>query len=120
MDAKTIEALHLSIAKWGMNANTARRSRENKWIVRFGALATRTVIGVGHQDCALCKLFYRPGHRCEGCPISAKVGRSGCAGTPYDVIFDMIEAGEFVADEKLVAACEAEVAFLRSLLPAEA
>ena len=105
MDAKTLEALKASIAKWERNAEADR------------ATSYRT----SPSDCPLCDLFFR--EECQGCPVSERTGRSKCDGTPYD---DAHRAkvrwywGVFSEAEQYAhAAARDEVAFLKSLLPEE-
>ncbi|WP_424967298.1 hypothetical protein [Dinoroseobacter sp. S375] len=101
MDAKTLEALKASIAKWEKNARV--RKAEN---------AKLTVI-----DCPLCDLFHKLG--CEGCPVAERTGEISCWDTPYEHAYH--ERGEWLEDASrgplFRAAAREEVAFLKSLLP---
>lgn len=118
MDAKTLKALKASIAKWEMNATTARTSCASNSYIMVGEFSEDGVIGMGDEGCPLCGLFFKKS--CRGCPISQKTKQIGCNGTPFRDVDDLAPVdGVFIASEALVAACEAEVAFLRSLLPAE-
>lgn len=109
MDAKTLEALKASIAKWEKNAVAKTTGDYLKSV----------------KDCPLCGLFYAKD--CDGCPISEKTGQTVCEGTPY------AEAAEAWSDwdwwtvidgkaraksrAKALRAAKAEVKFLKSLLP---
>lgn len=125
MDAKTLEALKASIAKWEMNAETAKAGLETGSPIEWGGYASKGVIGLGIRGCPLCSLFFE--NACKGCPVMEKTGRNACTGTPYETVVDAVERqedpnqeyDEFPSSAELVSACEAEVAFLRSLLPAE-
>lgn len=123
MDTKTLEALNASIAKWEVNVETARVSLRDGSTIIEGDCAKEGVIGMGEKGCPLCILFIEQG--CLGCPVSQKTGREFCCGTPFRSVENVLEGlspsgSSFVADDAFVSACEAEVAFLRSLLPAEA
>lgn len=103
MDAKTLEALHASIAKWERNATTEDLGD----------------VVLGLTDCPLCKIFHSffGGPDCDGCPINA-AGFYRCGGSPYEAAEDAYgewEDGGSSADFHKVA--QAEVAFLKSLLP---
>lgn len=114
MDARTLEALKASIAKWERNA--VAETPDNY-------LITPT-------DCPLCGLFFD--EDCRGCPVAAKVRTPGCARTPYETAADTkfeweTEFDPLLPDTREVikrrgiahAAALKEVAFLQSLLPAE-
>lgn len=88
MPAETLAALKRSIAHWEMVvADPGRRT--------------------GAKDCALCGLFNNVDGRCRGCPVYEATGYSGCRGSPYD---------EFM-DHRTSSNAQAELSFLRSLLP---
>lgn len=91
MDAKTFEALKGSIQKWERIVEGTGRN--------YGAV-----------DCPLCELFNRYEHDlCAGCPVSESTGRLGCGGTPY----------ENYRVTGTTEAAQAELDFLKSLLPEE-
>lgn len=94
MKAETLKALRGSIAKWeGVVAGTI----EDK----------------GPSNCPLCQLFI-DNDDCAGCPVAAFTGEDGCGDTPYEDY----SAAEGKGDEKAMErAANAEVAFLKSLLP---
>lgn len=105
MNAKTLAAIEASIAKWERNAEAP--SPENYL--------------VDACDCPLCDMFWDSD--CLGCPVSEKTSRLGCSGTPYTKAFAAWEAWN--SDKKSESfkkrahtAARAEVAFLKSLLPA--
>ena len=102
MDAETLEALKGSIAKWE-------------------AIVAGTMEDEGVDNCPLCQRFHAcfrtlPGECCQGCPVDAFSGR-GCAKTPY------VDWGQFgvdkVSTDEHRAAAQAELDFLKSLLPKE-
>jgi len=96
MDARTLEALQASIAKWEKNATV-----EDTEDARLGV-----------SSCPLCQVFY--GDRCAGCPVYA-FDHFRCDGTPYDAAENAYADGNL---EAFIVAARAEVAFLQSLLPA--
>ena len=105
MDEKTLTALRGSIAKWE-------------------AIIAGTMEDKGSSNCPLCQLFnsmidenYQL--ECNGCPVAAKVKASFCSLTPYSDwqdcfgVFDI----RYAATSEQKAAAQAELDFLRSLLP---
>lgn len=122
MDDKTLTALQGSIKKWE-------------------AIANGTGFDDGPRNCPLCIEFAdvyeensidewrREG--CCGCPVAEHVEDSGCGQTPYmnwiDYLYDSqgsesIEGTNFgyryrVFDERSKRLAQAELDFLRSLLP---
>jgi len=104
MDAKTLEALKASIAKWERNAEAK----------------TPADVLIGAHACPLCRIFHWAfgGNDCKGCPIN-DVGHSGCEGTPYgaaDTAFEEWLYGNGKLSDFRKSARD-EVAFLKSLLP---
>ena len=110
MNKKTLTALRGSVKKW-----------------------EKIVAGTGEdlrtENCPLCVMFYNETSEefpdnCAGCPVSAKVGRACCEGTPYDDVWiDSLPRGKdgtyqtkAVTPAQIVAA-KKELAFLKSLLP---
>lgn len=96
MDARTLEALQASIAKWERNA----------------AIENIEDAKLNVSSCALCNVFYAD--RCHGCPVF-ELGHYQCDGTPYDdahAAYGNYNIGAFRT------AAKREVAFLQSLLPA--
>jgi hypothetical protein len=100
MDAKTLDALKGSIAKWDR-------------------IADGTGANHGPRNCPLCKLFW---HRdaetrdvnCDSaCPVKQHTGLDACEGTPYDRYENEED------EEEALAAALAEAEFLRGLLPKE-
>lgn len=121
MDAKTLEALKASIAKWEMNVETAKDGLQTGNPIRWSPYgAAEGVIGLGPKACPLCRMFFK--EYCHGCPVTLATGIKFCTDTPYPSVSDATpdHKDDFLSSAELVAACEAEVAFLRSLLPAEA
>lgn len=97
MDERTLTALKGSIAKWE-------------------DIVAGVIADDGANNCPLCRLFHwqyggkGAAERCDGCPVKAATGNPACVGSPYD---DYEENGERIED------AEAELEFLRGLLPAE-
>jgi hypothetical protein len=92
MDKRTLTALKGSIAKW-----------------------EAIVDAMGEDDaainCPLCSLFNtaRTKNPCVGCPVRARTGLWGCENTPY-IQYE---------DEPTTENAQAELDFLKSLLPAD-
>lgn len=101
-DTQTLLALLVSIKKWEKICDGTGADR-------------------GTSNCALCEMFWEFQY-CNGCPVAEK-GYSGCQGTPYEEWYKKKSKGGkswfpyFVEniEEKLLA--EAELSFLKSLLP---
>jgi hypothetical protein len=100
MDARTLEALKGSIAKWE-------------------AIVEGTNEDKGVYNCPLCQVFFDEfddeGEGCEGCPVKTKTGKPSCDDSPYVAWGGRAKA---TTDEDKQLA-QAEVDFLRSLLPPE-
>ena len=111
MDKRTRTALEGSIAKWE-------------------AIVAGTGEDDGPQNCPLCHEFFDEldarGRACSGCPVRMATGQTGCEGSPYDDWCDLFYAtdhpphvpmkAETLEQQRLA---QAEVDFLRSLLPPE-
>ena len=105
MDARTLTALKGSIAKWE-------------------AIVAGTGKDLGTENCPLCEEFYQKplARTCSGCPVAVKTGAQFCDDTPY-VKYHRLLAG--IAEDNdeplntpvLTAAAQAELDFLKSLLP---
>jgi hypothetical protein len=111
MDAETLEALRGSIAKWeGIVAGTDKND--------------------GPYNCPLCLKFNSciEGSRnyvepptglvvCDGCPVQAATGKNACGGSPYEAY----EEGEDeeLDEEEMISLAQAELDFLKSLLPGQ-
>lgn len=112
MDERTLTALKGSIAKWE-------------------AIVEGAGADEGQNNCPLCEEFALI-HDCEGCPVAERVGTTGCVGTPYqkwktaaerefdDGISDDPCPAYEATTPKLIKLAQAELDFLRSLLPTEA
>lgn len=101
MDAKTLEALKASIAKWERNAEVTY-------------LYDAQVYG---DTCPLCALFSKEeSSDCHGCPVATKTGKPQCKGSPW---VDAIDAKFDYGLKAFRAAARKEAEFLKSLLPAE-
>lgn len=95
MDAKTLKALRASIAHWIDIRDTDSKS-------------------IGGSGCALCRLFnYNTTFCCKGCPVSKRSGAIYCRNTPYSDYVNINHQDEAAR----VAAAQAEIDFLISLLP---
>lgn len=103
MDAKTLEALQGSVAKWE-------------------AIVANTGTNGGTSDCPLCQLYNVNRlfvDKCRGCPVMESTGLQLCDDTPY-IEYERAEE-DCCGDEELaelVPLAQAELDFLRSLLPA--
>ncbi len=101
MDERTLTALKASIAKWERNVQ-AEKLEDARIDVR---------------SCPLCRLFFYA--RCVGCPVADAVNNTVCDDTPYENaseawynwVIGIATASDFRA------AAQAEVDFLKSLLP---
>ncbi len=116
MDKRTLTALEGSIAKWE-------------------AIVNGTGVDGGTDNCPLCKEFYNEADEddeytqcCKNCPVSIAVeGQDSCCGTPYEkwgeyhILHNRnLYTQRVVFDEKSKQLAQAEVDFLKSLLPAGA
>lgn len=105
MDEKTLTALKGSIAKW--EAIVAGKGED-----------------AGADNCPLCQLFHfskggkKNPVKCGGCPVREATGQMGCGGSPYDEYENMSNGDDSDDYESIEGAAAAELAFLRSLLPA--
>jgi hypothetical protein len=103
MDAQTLEALRGSIAKW-------------ERVVAEGTDGTQW------KDCPLCLLFWDD--YCRGCPVMNATGWSVCRGSPFSAYdrareeyFETVDGPSVGRYPPVVAAAQAELDFLKSLLP---
>lgn len=111
MNEVTLAALKASIAHW--EKNLAAESPDD--------------VRLGPRYCALCEAFPQS---CAGCPVAARTGVKGCRETPYGracAAFNewdsAVTNGSPNHAEKATAwraAAQAEIDFLRSLMPEEA
>lgn len=108
MDEKTLEALRGSIAKW-------EKIVAGSEIDRYSS------------NCPLCHAFCHT-HQdrlCTGCPVEQRTGEGGCNLSPYDAWDDYHERimdpeqPRTAFDDKSRELAQAELDFLKSLLPAE-
>lgn len=98
MPKRTLKALKGSIAKW--EAIVAGTGEDN-----------------GSDNCPLCDAFID--RFCEGCPVKQKTGLSFCGGSPYGEFsrHSAVLGTNRATTPELVALAQAELDFLRSLLP---
>lgn len=103
MNAKTLTALKASIAHW-------ERMRDDR---ECGELPDC-------QDCPLCKRFLNRSSEefpwCLGCPVARNTGRIGCQNTPWQFANATFSVG---SNRQWRKAAQAEIDFLKSLLPKE-
>ena len=70
---------------------------------------------------SIAKWFYNGPKRCGGCPVMERIGMPLCVGSPYERWVDLGGGGRGIGrSRRLKAAAEAELAFLRELLPVPA
>lgn len=105
MDNKTKEALLASIKHWEENL-----AEENPRRIRVYSTA-----------CPLCDLFNQRDD-CKGCPVMEETGLENCEGSPWTEAAKAFEAWKQVPGnenekERWKIAAEAELDFLRALLP---
>ena len=117
MDERTLKALRGSIVKWE-------------------AIVDGSGVDKGVNNCPLCKEFEAipdpdddEQDCCYGCPVADKVGYTGCEGTPYTHWAEHHNSKHFNPDLNLLSRqiqcpdcipfAQAELDFLRSLLPKE-
>ena len=103
MDERTLTALRGSIAKWE------------------GIVAGRNVDN-GADNCPLCQTFNAEEDddaKCAGCPVKEMSGEPFCHSTPY---MESVRAktNYGTGSDEYKAAAQAELDFLKSLLPADA
>lgn len=103
MPPETLAALKATISHWETNLVRAK---------------TREPLSMGTLACPLCRKFVADD--CAGCPIYLHTGEFSCHGTPYASIYRHQRDAILFDDhyhEKLVRLVQAELDFLRSLLP---
>lgn len=117
MDKRTYEALLGSITKWES--------------IVAGFLKNK-----GAHNCPLCKMFNDSfSNECAGCPVKDKTGAPYCIDSPYkeyeeredyfistfDIVFLDLNDKRLTDEQKkeLRSLAQAELDFLRSLLPTE-
>ena len=111
MNDDTLKALQGSIAKWE-------------------AIVAGTEADKGYLNCALCKRFGDSCARDDGggekCPVMIETGMDSCTGSPYDAWADAFSwsdhddrstKGLKATTPELIALAQAELDFLKSLLP---
>ena len=90
-------------------------------IVKWETLAEMTTLPLfmpGDSQCPLCNLFIKKtstfNEECRQCPVYLKTGRRYCGSTPYADASDAFKENDQIGFQ---SAAEAEVEFLKSLLP---
>lgn len=69
-------------------------------------------------DCPLCSRYCKSSYgKCEGCPVEEATGQANCAGTPWRVASNAWFHALRRNDSAWRKAAQAEIDFLRSLLP---
>lgn len=100
MTPETLEALKGSIKKWE-------------------AIVDGTGEDTGANNCPLCQLFAHGDTPlddvCKGCPVEKATGHTSCHNSPYSDWLATVCDPEH--DQPSLAAAQAELDFLRSLLP---
>lgn len=106
MDAETLVALRGSIAKWE-------------------GIVKGTEVDRGVNNCPLCQKFTVPTDSCDGCPVNDATNDMGCCLSPYDEWHRVNPWTDETPDRRAAttdehrAAAQAEVDFLKSLLPSD-
>lgn len=102
MDDETLEALKGSIKKW-------------ERVIAEGT------DGTNWMDCPLCLLFWE--RNCRNCPVKDRTGRRMCQGSPFEAYAEARQSSdedgvdEIGKEPSVIAAAQAELDFLKSLLP---
>lgn len=98
MNAKTLKALKGSIEKWEK-------------------IVDGTGSDNGGENCQLCQMFLS----CDGCPVAEYTGDIGCHGSPWNKWRDHFKSDFpfYARGKKSRALAQAELDFLKSLLPKE-
>lgn len=101
MDPMTREALEASIKHWEENVSAK----------------TVRAASTGARECALCQLFLEGS--CKRCPVFERTGQPACRETPYDAASKAYVKWCLGNGTRRAfrAAAQAELDFLRSLLP---
>jgi len=99
MKKETLEALKGSIEKWE-------------------EIVAGTGTDQGISNCPLCKLFVHQDDACFGCPVRERTNKPSCEDTPY-VIWCKVHPSFEAKTPYQKAIAQAEVEFLKSLLPKE-
>ncbi len=103
MSRATLRALKASIRHWQDNVEAEMPQQAS----------------TGESGCALCANFIA--EECQGCPVKQKTGRKYCDRSPYRraraAYVKWAEYNSLVNHTKFRAAAQAELDFLRSLLP---
>jgi len=103
-----------------MNTNTLKALKGS--IRKWEGIVAGKLEDDGSDNCPLCRLFLHSGSTyCAGCPVSTKTGLTFCNGTPYQnewiPIFQDGSYKRTVFDDETRDAAQAELDFLKSLLP---
>jgi hypothetical protein len=102
----------------------ALKGSEAKWV----AVVDGTGTDMGWRNCALCEVFISSSNACAGCPVAKETGQGGCHGSPYEEWADHqredheespLRGSVHSGCRKCKRLAQAELDFLRSLLPEE-
>lgn len=111
MDKKTLVALQKSIKKYERHIRNVKGAKVAVRRNNYHSFGLYFSI----YDCALCKIHFDGS--CEACPIKLRTGIPLCNETPYTDIFYFLDSYSKEGNEELIGVLQAEVNFLKSLLP---
>lgn len=74
-------------------------------IKKWEGIVAGTIENQGALNCPLCQLF-NTSDECDGCPVKERTGEDFCEGSPY-----------YSYEQKVQGSAQAELDFLKSLLP---
>lgn len=108
--------------KMSKRAETALRESIQKW----EGIVAGTEGDFGTKNCALCRLYYRAGTCDASCPVVRATKEEECGGTPYEkwaqlhaLRWEYVPDGLRAKTPEQKRAAQAELDFLKSLLPTE-
>jgi hypothetical protein len=89
-------------------------------IDKWERIAAGEIADQGCSSCPLCRVFLFARNTCFGCPVMERTGEGGCRRTPYTQ-FDHLDEDDsgWARTAGQIEAAQAEVDFLKSLLPAD-
>lgn len=103
MDERTLTALKASIKHWEENV----------------AAVVPNEASTGPEECALCQEFNNSRDGCDGCPVAKHTEETLCDGSPYELADTALRKWQngLGTREQWQSAAQAELDFLKSLLP---